>query len=294
MIHDINIENIESFNDKRALNNLAINILVANKSKFRAEQIDNNIVFYNKNKQEVYRLDINDASEEELEALSVAFNSKCKETKYDIRFTCKPGEYVYVLLPTKITDNNEGFTFKTSDITYAKVNRLYGSDKVYTLSDLRESKELGRELCGIPNIFCFKNVCEAITVCRITPEDGYKSIDEYFENCEKYIRYEYKADFGYDYKSVIPYEYLVDYDIDGSTFTYEIFFDTDEECSHTYTLPIAINEATDKIIKNITKCRADSLGKDGINISLNGESIKIKRVRVNVAFSIDDINSDKN
>ena len=71
-------------------------------------------------------------------------------------------------------------------------------------------------------------------------------------------------------------------------------YDTDENHAWTYTLPIAFNEANGKIIKDIKECRADSLGSEGINISLNNEQIKIKRIKVDVSFSIDKIENKNN
>ena len=34
-------------------------------------------------------------------------------------------------------------------------------------------------------------IYDAITACKITPDDGYGSISEYVDNCEKYIKYHY-------------------------------------------------------------------------------------------------------
>ena len=295
-INGIKIDNIENINNTRAILNLNINLLLANHKKYKAHYDNKIITFLNKKTSEkILEVSIEDLSADELEALDVAFNNKVKECKYEIKFTCKPGEYVYVLLP-EISGEKEDqrFTFKAMDIQYVKVERLYGNDKVYAISDLIETKDTHKRFLGIPNVFCFKNIYDAITACKITPDDGYGSISEYVDNCEKYIKYHYYADTGYDYKSVIPYDFLVDYDINGSTLTYGLWYDTDENHAWTYTLPIAFNEANGKIIKDIKECRADSLGSEGINISLNNEQIKIKRIKVDVSFSIDKIENKNN
>lgn len=287
-IHGVKIVNIENFENNKEINELNIKIILANHKRYKAEQVGNKIIITDKKtNSEVYTINMRETSEEYLEALNIAFNNNVRERKYELLFTCKPEEYVYVLLPTMLDENK--FTFKALDILYAKVDRIYGSDEIYALTDLIEAKDNPKRYTGIPNVFCFKNIYNAITACKITPDSGYGSLREYIETCEKYIKYHYKADTGYDYKTVIPYEFLVDYDIDGSTFTYNLEYDTDKECAYTYTLPIAFNEVTDKIIKNITECRADSLGKDGINISINNEQIKIKRIRVDVSFDIERI-----
>lgn len=284
-IGGIIVDNIERFKDTKTLINLNINLILANHKKYRVKRNNDMLTFIDiETLERVYSVDIEDLSSEEAEALDVAFNNKVQERKYKIGFTCKPGEYVYVLLPIMI-EGMQRFTFDLENIHYLKVERLYGDSYTYVVTDLVD--ETSKRFLGVPNIFCFKNINDVVTACKITPEDGYKCIAEFEENCEKYIKYNYIADTGYAYKSVIPYEFLVDYDISGNTFTYGIWFDTNEDTAFTYTLPIAFNEVTGKIIKEITRCRADSLGKNGINISINNEQILIKRVKVKVAFDID-------
>lgn len=290
-IQGIEVDNLENFKNTSEIEKLNIKLLLANHKRYRLKHSEDTLYFLDKlTSKIVYKIYLDDISKYDNEALSVAFNTSLKEEKYDIKFTCKPGDYVYALLPTMIDEGeHERFTFNVLDIAYLKVERLYGKNDKYALTDLMECRDNPRKIMGIPNIFCFQNISDAVTVCKITPDNGYRYLDEFIENCEKYIKYIYKADTGYDYKSVIPYEFLVNYDISGNTFTYGLDYDTDEDTAYTYTLPIAFNEVTGEIVKEIDKCRADSLGSDGINISINNEQIKIKRVKVKVSFNIEEI-----
>lgn len=298
MIRGIIVEDLERFeNNKEAMFKLELQLLLANYRKLRMEKDGNLLKFYKKGKRfgiidddlPVYKLELDKIDIEHLELLDVAFNDTSKEADYDIKLTHTLGDYVFTLKPEYIDKDNSRFKFNAKDIIYGKIIRIYGEDGQYPMVDIEVHKDSVIRYIGVLTEFLFDDVVKAAEFVKRTPEDGFSSLNQCLETCSDLIEYRYKMCFGYSYKSKIDFDYINGYTSNKSTYTYRIFYDTDYDKAYTLTFPNAINTSNNKIYDSVTKCRADSIGEKGINISIGGNQVKLKSEKVNVAFHIEEL-----
>lgn len=298
MVRGITVLNIESFSDKEdMLRNLDINLLFANRKHLKAKQDGKYLRFYKKGKSfgyvtddfPLYELDLETVDDETNTLLFKTFSEKFEETPYDIKLTVTKDEICYAVLPLNI-DLREGMELSTRNIKCCRVQKIYGMDGITPITDLAdlENRTIYK---GIPIVLLFKNIEDAIKVCKNMPGERYKNIEEFKEINEELIKYAYYIQFTYADGSEVSFnEISKDYKSKKKTKTQTITFDTDHEYSITYTIPTAINTFTNDVLSKITECRADSVDKNGINISVNNEKIVIKQEKVRVGYQIEKIN----
>lgn len=304
MIRGITLENIENFsNHTEALNNLDIKLILANYKKLIAKKKDNIWTFYKRGKSfgyvkdnlPVYEVDISTLGEQVVEALEVAFFGT--EEDFKIELTCKVDDYAYI--PIINRDKKTGrFSFDINNIAYCRVKSIYGNHKIFPMAEL---SVIGREdilkISDVPVIMLFSNIEKMIEAIKRTPNSGYKNLREYFDKCKDLIELKYKFYFGYSNKSSISFDMIKGYNSTKSTWTYGIYYDTDNKTAETITLPRAINSYTKAVYDKITELRVDSIskndnGKEYFNLSINGEKIEIISENVKVCMDIIDINED--
>lgn len=296
MIRGIIVEDLERFeNNKEAVFKLELQLLLANYRKLRMEKDGNLLKFYKKGKTfgiidddlPVYKLELGNIDVEHLELLDVAFNNESKETDYDIKLTHTLNDYIFTLKPEYIDEDNSRFKFNARDIIYGKIIRIYGEDGQYPMVDIEVHKDNVIRYIGVPTELLFDDVVKAAELVKRTPENGFSSLTECLETFKDLIEYKYKMCFGYSYKSKIDFDYIKGYTSKKSTYTYRIFYDTDYDSATTLTFPNAINTFNNKVYDTVTKCRADSVGENGISISIGGKQVKLKSEKVDVAFHIE-------